>query len=78
MDDDQMTRPGRRPSAMAVLAAGALGAAVLGVGGVAYAQTTEPTDPGAALTQEECDEEAGGAGADASEAPTADATSSDA
>ena len=90
MDDDQMTRPGRRPSAMAMLAAGALGAAVLGLGGVAYAQTADPTDPGAAVTQEEeCEEKgrggggggAGGGGgqdADATEVPSADPTSSDA
>ena len=76
--DDEMTAAGRRPSAMAMLAAGALGAAVLGVGGVAYAQTAEPTDPGAGVTQEECEEKAGGARADASEAPTSGATSSDA
>lgn len=75
MDDDQITRPARRPSAMAMLAAGALGAAVLGIGGVADAQTAEPTDPGAAVTQgEECDEDDGGA--DATQGPAADATSS--
>jgi hypothetical protein len=82
MDDDKTTRPGRRPSAMAMLAAGTLGAAVLGIGGAAYAQSAEPADPDAAVTQEqECDDKAGrgDAGADSTQqAPTEDTTSADA
>jgi hypothetical protein len=79
MDDDSTTRPSRRPSAVAVLAAGALGAAVLGLGGVAYAQTTEPTEPGPGITQEdECDKGAGsGADSGTTESPSADAASVD-
>lgn len=77
MDENPTTRPGRRPSALAMLAAGTFGAAVLGLGGAAYAQTAEPADPDAAVTQEqECEDRAGSgdAGTDSTSPAPAEGT----
>ncbi len=80
MDDHQTTPHGRRPSAMAMLAAGTFGAAVLGFGGVAYAQTAALSDPDPTSTEQQCERGAGAedAGSDTiSPAPDPDSSSAE-
>lgn len=56
-DQDPTANPRRRSSAMALLAAGSLGALVIGVGGMAYAQEEAPATSDPSVVQEDVTED---------------------